>query len=134
MMNPQRFAVAAVLSFSAVYASERIVWFAGLGSAGAATNGAAQVVDRLAPQLAANVASTKTLPVPAPASAPAATDKFDVGTAELAAAAELLAQVAIAPKAQDKLPASDKQAARCRGRAERSGRSTARGSAARRDR
>jgi hypothetical protein len=110
MMNPQRFAVAAVLSFSAVYASERIVWFAGLGSAGAATNGAAQVVDRLAPQLAANVASTKTLPVPAPASAPAATDKFDVGTAELAAAAELVAQVAVAPKAQDKLPASDKQA------------------------
>ena len=67
MINPQRFAVAAVLSFSAVYASERIVWFAGLGSAGAATHRAADVVDRLAPQLAANVASTKTLPVATPA-------------------------------------------------------------------
>ncbi len=108
MMNPQRFAVAAVLSFSAVYASERIVWFAGLGSAGAATNGAVHVVDRLAPQLAANVASTKTLPVAA--SAPAATGEFDVGTAELATAAELLAELTIGPKAQDKLPASDKQA------------------------
>jgi hypothetical protein len=106
MMNPQRFAVAAVLSFSAVYASERIVWFAGLGSAGAATNGAAQVVDRLAPQLAANVASTKSLPVPAPAAA----NNPAVNSAELATAAELLAQIAVAPKAQDKLPASDAQA------------------------
>jgi hypothetical protein len=109
MMNPQRFALAAVLSFSAVYASERIVWFTGLGSAGAATNRAADAVDRFAPSLAANVASTKTLPAAAPASAPAATGEFDVGSAELEAAAVLLAELTLVPKAQDKLPASDAQ-------------------------
>lgn len=112
MMNPQRFAIAAVLAFSAVYASERIVWFAGPGSAGATTHRAADVVNRIAPQLAANVASAKSPSAAAPAStsAPAATGEFDVGTAELATAAELLAELTVVPKSQDKLPQSDKQA------------------------
>ena len=105
-MNPQRFAVAAVLSFSAIYASDRIAWFTGIGSTATASTGAAHVVDRLAPSLAANVAATKTLPVPAPA---AITDP-GVSNANVATAAELLAEVAIAPKAQARLPAPDTQA------------------------
>lgn len=102
MMNPQRFAVAAVLSFSAVYASERIVWFSGIGSAGAASTGTAHVVDRLAPSLAANVAVVTRLPVQAPA---ASAGNIAISSADVATAAELLAEVAVEAKpAPGKLP------------------------------
>jgi len=104
-MNPQRFAVAAVLSFSAVYASDRIAWFAGSGSTAAASTGAAHVVDRLAPSLSANVASAK-----APVSAPAPVVSNPViSSTEVATAAELLAEVAIDPKARLEQPTADKQ-------------------------
>ncbi|MBI5319765.1 MAG: D-alanyl-D-alanine carboxypeptidase family protein [Bradyrhizobium sp.] len=100
-MNPQRFAVAAVLCFSAVYASERIAWFSGIGSAGAASTGAAHVVDRLAPSLAANVAVVTKPAAQAPA---AAAGNFAISSADVATAAELLAEVAVETK-----PAADKQ-------------------------
>ena len=105
MMNPQRFAVAAVLSFSAVYASDRIAWFTGIGSTATASTSAAHVVDRLGPSLAANVAAAK-----APIAPAAPTGNPAISSADVATAAGLLAEVSIAPKSQDKLPASDTQA------------------------
>jgi len=92
MMNPQRFAVVAVLALSAIYVSERIAWFAGHGSSAAAV----QAVDRLAPSLAANVAATTTMP-----SRPPAAVGLEVASADPTEAAELMADVAVAPKAAD---------------------------------
>lgn len=108
MMNPQRFAVAAVLSFSAVYASERIVWFSGVGSAGATSTGAAQVVDRLAPSLAANITVVTKPPAPAPA---VSAGNPAISSADVATAAELLAEVAVEAKAAPEKAAPDKQPA-----------------------
>lgn len=89
-MNPQRFALVAVLFLSAAYASQRIAWFAGSGSAGTASSGKAHVIDRLAPALAANVAAAGTPVAPMLAAGGPA-----IASADAATAAELLAKVTI---------------------------------------
>lgn len=101
-MNPQRFAVVAVLSLSAAYASERLAWYAGNGSAG--VTGTAQAVDRLVPTLAANVAAAGTPLPPAQAASGATIDGMDA-----ASATKALAEVAIAPKGPDPKAASEPQ-------------------------
>lgn len=89
-MNPQRFALVAVLFLSAAYASQRIAWFSGSGSAGAASSGKAHVIDSLAPALAANVAAAGTPVAPMLAAGDPA-----IASADAATAAELLAEVAV---------------------------------------
>jgi hypothetical protein len=92
MMNPQRFAVVAVLSLSAAYASERLAWFT---TSSASSGAAAHVVDRLAPSLAANVAATTAPPAFPEARAAAGPE---VASADVTSATQSLADVAIAPK------------------------------------
>ena len=123
MISPQRFAVVAVLALSATYASDRIAWFGAkaanennTGAAAEANATAIQVVDRIAPSLAANVASAGT-PVSAAPSAissvpPAIAHPVDepvIASLDEERAAELAPEVTIAPKVQDSLPPTEQR-------------------------
>src|SRR5262245_4409516 len=97
-MNPRR--VATEMWPTLTFAGGLIVFFAYASFAHVEKSATVRVVDRLAPSLAANVSA-----VTAPQ--PAATIDPVVNTAEVATAAELLAEVAVAPTA----PAPEKQQA-----------------------
>jgi len=104
-MNPRR--VAIELWPTLVFGSGLIALFACIGLAENA--GAVRTVDRLAPSLAANavMAAAPKAPVidnPVRSSAPI------ISSADVAAAAELLAEVAVDPTAKDNRPADQQQA------------------------
>jgi hypothetical protein len=97
-MNPRR--VATEMWPTLTFAGGLIVFFAYASFAQVENSAAVRVVDRLAPSLAANVSA-----VTAPQ--PAAEENPVISSADVATAAELLAEVAVAPAA----PAPEKQLA-----------------------
>jgi len=115
-MNPRR--VAVELWPTLVFGGGLVVLFACIGLAGNA--GAVRVVDRVAPSLAANavaVAAPKVLVTgnaavtgSAPVTSNPVTSAPIINSADVAAAAELLAEVAVNTTAQDKQPTEKPQA------------------------
>src|SRR5262249_6385302 len=100
-MNPRR--VAIELWPTLVFGGGLVVLFACIGTTG--NTGAGRAVDRLAPSLAANavVAAAPTASVTDNPIAPAASNPV-ISSADVGAAAELLAEVAIDTTAEDKQP------------------------------
>jgi len=103
-MNPRR--VATEMWPTLTFAGGLIVFFAYASFAHVEKSATVRVVDRLAPSLAANVGAV-TVPQPVTAPQPAATIDPVVGSADVVTAAELLAEVAVAPTP----PAPEKQQA-----------------------
>lgn len=93
-MNPRRMAVE--MWPTLVFGGGIVVLVSCIGSAEHAA--AVRVVDRLAPSLAANASAVMALPQARPVVASAGSA---IGIAEVAAAAELLAEVAVAPAARE---------------------------------
>ena len=95
-MNPRR--VASEMWPTLVFGGGLVTLVACIGSGGSAS--AVRAVDHLAPSLAANAVAAIPLKAPAPANPVVASPVID--SADVAVAAELLAEVAVDPSAQDK--------------------------------
>jgi hypothetical protein len=101
-MNPRR--VASEMWPTLVFGGGLVTLIACVGSGGGA--GAVHAVDRLAPSLAANAVAA--IPLKAPAAANPLVASPVINSADVAVAAELLAEVAVDPSAQDQ-PRTDKE-------------------------
>ena len=95
-MNPRR--VAVEMWPTLVFGGGLVTLVACIGSGGSA--GAVRAVDRLAPSLAANAVAA--IPLKAPATANPVVASPVINSADMAVAAELLAEVAVDTSAQDK--------------------------------